>query len=107
MFDERVHSRTTSPDNRWAVVITKQMNYWGAVEVRLQVLQNWGSSRVLLDMHLDERDLWSDVEPKSYEVEWRSGTEFIVGSDDPELGAWRRGRLINIPGALWAIDAVP
>lgn len=103
LFGERVHRRSVSPDDRWVVTVTKQMEALGSVEVRLRVVPN-GVGSAYLEVHIDQRDLWIDIQPDSYEVEWISDTEFLVGDKDPGSGSGWRGRLV---GEFWAVDDAP
>src|SRR5690349_6002581 len=72
-FSTFEHARAVSPDARCAAIITKrQKGLLGPVEVRLQIVENGGSQRVLLDTNVDETDLWADAERDSYLIQWQN-----------------------------------
>jgi hypothetical protein len=85
-FREVEHHRSTSPDGQWTVVVTKRMeDFPEPVDVRVKI-QNNEDRREWLSEKLDSPDVWSDVKPDSYRVEWVSPNEFVVGGRDPNDG---------------------
>jgi hypothetical protein len=101
-FSVFVHHRYPSPDDRWAVEVTKRMEWTSNTRVHLRVTDNEG--RLLLEVYLGSTSRWGDVEPRSYEVRWQSGTTFLVGGREPGSAARWRGR---DAGDVWVVEPVP
>ena len=104
LFGERAHNRVISPDDRWTAVVTKRMGVFGSVDVHLRMEGEGWHPIGSLEVYIDQRDMWSDIKPGSYEIKWPSSTEFLVGDKEPGSPPRWRGRLV---GQYWSVDAAP
>lgn len=98
-----MHCSAISPDDRWALEVTKRMEPLGTVEVRLRVSPttgNIGSS----EFTIDRRDMWGDIVQDSYAVKWLSETAFEVGDKEP--GSAPRWKGIRVNG-FWNVEELP
>lgn len=96
----QVHAQSVSPNGQWIVaVIKEQKGYSAEADVWIRVTENSPRGSVWTQTRLDWADLWDDITPSSYAIEWKSDREFLVGTlskgNPPTRWLFQQGRCIK------------